>query len=131
MAAREEFYITGYQTCTENVKYVKTVTQDPEVTPETQKISAYAHGAQYSPGRMRFLIAMWVACRYRPFQIVEDPEFREICKMLYNKVDLPSRHTVSRDVRDIHERAKANVLKLFKVRTFSHVSKRVSTLMFW
>ncbi|TBU31222.1 hypothetical protein BD311DRAFT_617234, partial [Dichomitus squalens] len=59
-------------------------------------------------------IAMWVARRHRAFQIVEDPEFREIVRMLYQKAQLPSRVTVSRDVHDIHEMSKDNVLKLFK-----------------
>ncbi|TBU29091.1 hypothetical protein BD311DRAFT_662155 [Dichomitus squalens] len=63
---------------------------------------------------MCFLIAMWVARRHHAFQIVDDPEFCEIVRMLYQKAALPSRVMVSWDVQDIHDLLKANVLKLFK-----------------
>ena len=99
---------------------------DPEDTPETEIITAYASGAQYSPGRMRFLVAMWVARRHRPFQIVEDAEFREIVCMLYQKAQLPSRWTVSQDVQHLHGLSKKNVIKLFKVRTSEFIFTRCS-----
>ncbi|RDX41722.1 hypothetical protein OH76DRAFT_1303222, partial [Lentinus brumalis] len=63
---------------------------DPDETPESEAISAFAHGATYSPARLRFLIAMWCAARHRPFAIVDDPEFQEMLRMLYGKVKLPS-----------------------------------------
>ena len=105
-----------YQDSTGNLsRHVKAC--DPDDTPETEMITAYASGGQYSPGRMRFLVAMWVSRRHRPFQIVEDPEFREIVRMLYEKARLPSRVTVSRDVQDVHGLSKVNVIKMFKVST--------------
>ena len=105
-----------YQDSTGNLsRHVKAF--DPEDTPEAEMITAYASGGQYSPGRMRFLIAMWVCRRHRAFQIVDDPEFREIVRMLYEKARLPSRVTVSRDVQDVHSLSKGNVIKMFKVRT--------------
>ena len=105
-----------YQESTGNLsRHVKAC--EPEDSPETEKITTYASGGQYSPARMRFLIAMWVARRHRAFQIVDDPEFQEIVRMLYQKAQLPSRVTVSRDVQHIYVMSKANVIKLFKVWT--------------
>ncbi|PIL25420.1 hypothetical protein GSI_13310 [Ganoderma sinense ZZ0214-1] len=101
-----------YQESTGNLsRHVKAC--DPEETPETEMITAYASGAQYSPARLRFLVAMWCARRHRAFQIVEDAEFREVLHMLYAKARLPSRVTVSRDVQAIHAMAKANVIEMF------------------
>lgn len=103
-----------YQESTGNLsRHVKAC--EPEETPETELITAYASGAQYSPARLRFLVAMWCARRHRAFQIVEDPEFHEILRMLYAKAQVPSRVTVSRDVQDIHAMAKANVVEMFNV----------------
>ena len=78
-----------YQESTGNLsRHVKAC--DPEDILETEIITAYASRDQYLPGHMRFLIAMWVACRHRTFQIVDDPEFHEIVHMLYQKAQLPS-----------------------------------------
>lgn len=82
--------------------------------PAEQTIDDYAHGIKYSPACVRYLLALWCARRHRPFTIVEDPELRELLRMLYPKVNLPSRKTVSRDVRAIvedgRERVKAMLL---------------------
>ncbi|KAI1796514.1 hypothetical protein LXA43DRAFT_879908, partial [Ganoderma leucocontextum] len=88
---------------------------NPDETAEVEMITAYAGGAQYSPAHLRFLLTMWVARRHRAFQIVKDPEFREILRMLYGKVQVPSCVTVSRDVQDIYNMSKDNVIKMFKV----------------
>ncbi|KAI0739542.1 hypothetical protein C8Q80DRAFT_1123949 [Daedaleopsis nitida] len=75
-----------YQDSTRNLaRHVKMC--DPDDTPEVEQITAYAHGATYSPGCLRFLIAMWCTWRHCPFTIVEDPEFQEIVCMLYNKAE--------------------------------------------
>ena len=88
---------------------------DPDDTPETEMITTYASGVTYSFARLRFLLAMWSARRHRPFAIVEDPEFREILAMLYPRVQLPSRVTVSRDVRNIFDNTKERAIKMLKV----------------
>ena len=78
-------------------------------------ITSYAQGVTYSAPRVRFLLAMWCASRHRPFALVDDPEFRELLSMLYPRVEIPSRHTVSRDVQTIMEDSRARVLQHFKV----------------
>lgn len=104
-----------YQESTGNLsRHVKAC--DPEDTPEAEIITAYASGVTYSASRLRFLVAMWVARRHHPFTIVDDPEFQEILRMLYPKIKLPSRVTVSRDVRDIFERTRERLKDKLKVR---------------
>lgn len=104
-----------YQDSTGNLaRHVKMC--EPDDTPQVEQITAYAHGATYSPERLCFLIAMWCARRHRPFSIVEDPEFQEIVRMLYNKAKIPSRMSVSRDVRAIFNECKERVCRMFKVR---------------
>ncbi|KAL1945891.1 hypothetical protein VTO73DRAFT_1893 [Trametes versicolor] len=83
---------------------------DPDDTPEVEMITAYARGTAYSPARVRYLIVMWCARRHRPFTIVDDPEFQELMCMLYAKVELPSRVTVSRDVQMIMLDGKIRVI---------------------
>ncbi|PIL32862.1 hypothetical protein GSI_04980 [Ganoderma sinense ZZ0214-1] len=87
---------------------------DPDPTPESESITAFANGATYSPARMRFLLAMWCASRHRPFKVVEDPEFRAMLGMLYGKVQIPSRVTVSRDVQLILDETMARLMDRFE-----------------
>ena len=107
-----------YQESTGNLsRHVKSC--DPEDTPEVEMITTYASGVTYSYARLRFLVAMWAAQCHRPFAIVDDPEFREILAMLYSRIELPSRVTVSCDVRDIFNNTKEIAIKMLKVRTLS------------
>ncbi|PIL32936.1 hypothetical protein GSI_05054 [Ganoderma sinense ZZ0214-1] len=110
----------------------------PEKTTETQLITEYAQGVNYSYARLRFLLAMWVARRHRPFTIVEDPEFREILRMLFARVDIPSRVTVARDLNDglpgkIHicldGRASPNVISFLGVTTHWHENGKIEHII--
>ncbi len=60
---------------------------------------------------MRYLLAVWIARHHRPFAIVEDEELRAIFRMLDGNVDIPSRTTISRDVREIFAMARVQVGK--------------------
>ncbi len=60
---------------------------------------------------------MWCARRHRPFTIVDDPEFQELMCMLYAKVELPSRVTISRDVQMIMLDGKIRVIAFLSVST--------------
>jgi hypothetical protein len=61
-------------------------------------------------------IALWVARRHRPFTIVEDDELIDIFTDLNNKVEVPSRVTVSRDVQEIFKMSRVKVSDILKVR---------------
>jgi hypothetical protein len=37
-------------------------------------IAAFVHGSTYTSHKFRMKIALWVACRHRPFTIVKDDE---------------------------------------------------------
>ena len=117
---------TDYEDSTGNLRRHVLVC-DPEETPESEMITHYAQGATYSAPRVRFLLAMWCACRHRPFAIVDDPEFRDLLAMLYARVDIPSRHTVSRDVQTIMDDSRSRVLQHFKVCYCFHFDMRTLT----
>lgn len=89
---------------------------DPADTAETDMIMSYAAGVSYSPARFRYLLAMWCARHHRPFVLIEDKELGEIFRMLYAKVDIPSRYTISRDVRLLHTDSHTRVIAFFMVR---------------
>ncbi|KAI1784378.1 hypothetical protein LXA43DRAFT_875347, partial [Ganoderma leucocontextum] len=78
-----------------------------QATATSEMITAYAQGATYSYARVRYLLAMWIARRHCPFTIVEDPEFKELLRMLYVRVEIPSRVTVSCDLKDIFQDSRA------------------------
>ncbi|OJT02096.1 hypothetical protein TRAPUB_7442 [Trametes pubescens] len=85
---------------------------DPDETAESDLLSIYAHGVTYTAQRMRLLLALWCARRHRPYAIVEDPEIQEVFRMLYSRVYIPSRTTVSRDVRTLHRDMKLGLMQL-------------------
>lgn len=62
-------------------------------------------------------LALWVSRRHRPFAIVEDDELVDIFKDLNNRVEVPSRSTVSRDVKEIFDVSRKQVAAMLKVRT--------------
>jgi hypothetical protein len=64
-------------------------------------------------------ITLWVAHRHRPFAIVEDDELINIFMDLNNKVEVPSRFTLSRDVKEIFELSRIKVAEILKVRTIT------------
>lgn len=88
---------------------------EPDDTPKGEKISAFAHGVTYTPLRMRLFLALWCARHHRPYAIVEDPELQNIFCMLYAKVKIPSRSTVSRDVQLLHREMKSALVALLLV----------------
>ncbi|KAI1784601.1 hypothetical protein LXA43DRAFT_873262, partial [Ganoderma leucocontextum] len=87
----------------------------PTPTTETQMITEYAQGVNYSYSHVRFLLAMWIACRPRPFMIVKDPEFKELLRMLYGCVEIPSRVTVSYDMKAIFDDSRGRVMQKLQV----------------
>lgn len=83
--------------------------------PEVQKITAFAAGSTYTESSFRYHLVMWITTRHRPFSIVEDPEFRTLLRMLYGRVEIPSRITVTRDMHLILQDAKTHLTGLLQV----------------
>jgi hypothetical protein len=61
----------------------------------TSSITAFTHGSMYSYPKFHMKLAMWVAWHHQSFTIVEDPELVNILMDFNNKVEVPSRTTVS------------------------------------
>ena len=78
-------------------------------------ITAFAQGSTYNPHKFRMKIAIWIACRHRPFSIIEDDELIDIFMDLNYKVEVPSRFTVLRDVKEIFEMSHEKVAEMLKV----------------
>ena len=84
-------------------------------TRGSSSIAAFAQGSTYTPHKFRMKLAIWVARRHRPFTIVEDEELVDIFTDLNNKVEVPSRFTVSRDVKEIFNMSCVKVAEILKV----------------
>ncbi|KAI0749933.1 hypothetical protein C8Q80DRAFT_1101255, partial [Daedaleopsis nitida] len=102
-----------YEDSTGNLKHHVHLCQ-PDDVPKAESIVAFAGGATYSPAHLHFLLAMWCACRHHPFTIVDNPEFLSILRMLYGKVEVPSRVTVSRDIQLILDETLAKLIQQFE-----------------
>ena len=71
-------------------------------------------------------LALWVSNRHRPFSIVEDTELLEIFKDLNPTCETPSRHTVSRDVKEIFSLTRGEVGTMLQVCLVLHLSSSVN-----
>jgi hypothetical protein len=83
-------------------------------TTGSSSITAFVQGSTYNPHKFRMKIAIWVSCRHRPFTIIEDDELIDIFMDLNNKVEVPSRFTVSRDVKEIFDMSRKKVVEMLK-----------------
>ena len=75
----------------------------------------FAQGSTHTPHKFWMKIVLWVAHQHCPFTIVEDAELVEIFKDLNNKVEVPSRFTLSQDVKEIFEMSCKQVTTILKV----------------
>ena len=80
-------------------------------------IAMFAHGSTYSYPKFRMKIALWVSWCHRPFAIIEDDELIDLFRDLYNKVEVPSQSTVSRDVKEIFQMSRVRVAQMLQVRS--------------
>jgi len=87
----------------------------PGATTTTSSIASFAYGSTYSYPKFRVKLVLWVARRHRPFSIVEDEELIDIFMDLNNKVEVPSRMTVSRDVKEIFQISRSKVAEILQV----------------
>lgn len=75
----------------------------------------FASGSTYNEVKHRVNIALWIARRRRPYTIAEDQELLNIFNSLNASCTTPSRTTVSKDVREIHELTKEVVMEILAV----------------
>ncbi|KIJ29108.1 hypothetical protein M422DRAFT_85837, partial [Sphaerobolus stellatus SS14] len=71
---------------------------DPAETPESVAMAKFVSGHGYSREGFRFSVAKWVSKRCHPFNIIEDAELQDLFRMLYARVEIPSRMSVRRDI---------------------------------
>ncbi len=79
-------------------------------------VEQYIPGAKYTKALFRFKLLCWIVRRHRPYAIVEDEELRDIFRMLYEMVEVPSARSISRDVIEVFEMSKRNVIRMLEVR---------------
>ncbi|TDL15707.1 hypothetical protein BD410DRAFT_732286 [Rickenella mellea] len=84
----------------------------PDDARATKILKDFLGGSTYNKAKFRFMMAIWIARRHHPFLISEDPELQAMFLMLCSKVDLPSRFTVSRDIKEIFAMSCVAVAKL-------------------
>ncbi|KAI1783397.1 hypothetical protein LXA43DRAFT_859340, partial [Ganoderma leucocontextum] len=90
------------------LRHVRTC--EPREMPEAEAITVFASGGTYSKAKFCYLLVLWCARRHRPFSVVEDPEFRQIVRMLYARAETPSRISVSRDIQHLLEHARTHLI---------------------
>lgn len=66
-------------------------------------MKSFASGSTYKREKFRALTTLWVTRRRRPFQIVQDPEFREIIHLLNPLAHTHSGMTQARDVKRLYK----------------------------
>lgn len=93
-------------------------------------IEDHIPGAKYTKSLMRFKLLTWVARRHRPYAIVEDPELREIFQMLFARVEVPLARTLSRDVQEVFELSKLNLIAMLKVCLLFRLSSQLLTRLY-
>ncbi|CAE6488191.1 unnamed protein product [Rhizoctonia solani] len=69
---------------------------------------------EYSPTRLRALIALWCARNHRPFELFRDDLFTAIVNKLRPGTSLPDPSTISRDVRNIYFDNKDAIRQYFR-----------------
>lgn len=78
-------------------------------------IEKFIPGANYSKALFRFKLMVWIVRRHRPYTILEDKELLDLFCMLFESVEVPSARTISRDVIEVFEMSKINIINLLKV----------------
>lgn len=68
----------------------------------------FASGSTYSEPQLRLLLVEWCACNNRPMIIVDDEPFQKMLRMLHANVAIPSRQTLSRDIKAVFKIAQAH-----------------------
>ncbi|KAF8584357.1 hypothetical protein K439DRAFT_1346259, partial [Ramaria rubella] len=73
---------------------------------------------------------LWVACRHRPYAIIQDPELLEIFKMLYEPAQIPSPCTLSRDIQEAFDISCVQVARAYEGKLHLRVNGWVAPNVF-
>jgi hypothetical protein len=101
-------------TSTSNLnKHIKTC--EPSRSAEQESIKKFAYGCNYVKAKFRAGCVRWIARRRRPFAIIGDPELHDLFKMLYDKVEIPNRRMISRDIKKVYQHSRRKVKQMLRV----------------
>jgi hypothetical protein len=70
-------------------------------------------------------LTIWVVRCHQPFAIVKDDELIDIFMGLNSEVEVPSRFTVSWDVKEIFDLSHIKVAAILKVRQFTCICSNI------
>jgi len=78
-------------------------------------MTKWAAGSTYSRQKFRIGLVEWVVAKCRPFSIVEDEQLHMLFTMLDPKVEIPSRHSVQRDILHLYAITRTRLAKMLQV----------------
>ncbi|KAH9172048.1 hypothetical protein EDB89DRAFT_2070200 [Lactarius sanguifluus] len=104
----------GSNTTSNLVKHVKLCNTKDGIWPQQQLLANFASGSTYRRERLRTLILRWVTGCHRPMAIVGDTNFLNIIKMLNPQAVVPSRNTVTSDIKTMFSMTKANLTDILR-----------------
>ena len=90
----------------------------PTNSTQTHVLAVYASGSKYTKASHRMKLALWVSSHHHPFSIVEDTELLNIFMDLNPNCETSSRHTLSRDVKEIFSLSRREVGTMLQVSLF-------------
>jgi hypothetical protein len=79
-------------------------------------MDAFSSGSTYTREKLRTLLVCWITGCHRPMSIVGDSEFLAIIKMLNPHADVPSRNTVTTDIKTMYSLTKVQLKGRLQVR---------------
>ncbi|KAG8705564.1 hypothetical protein FRC09_002881 [Ceratobasidium sp. 395] len=77
---------------------------------------------QFSPARLRAILALWSARNHRPFELVQDELFRMLIDELRLGTLLPDRTTLSDDVRSLYKDNTTSIRQYFENVDYIHLA---------
>ena len=85
-------------------------------------ITDFVAGCTYRHEDFRFLISTWIMKNHRAYTIIEDKELWKVFKMLYGRVEIPSRRTVIRDAAMLFTLSCEKLIAKLKVSRYNNLS---------
>jgi hypothetical protein len=95
---------------------------EPKQVPVSHTMATFAYGSTYNPDRFHLNLVLWVAQHHCPFILVNDPEFIQLLQSLNNKISIPSRSTLSCDIKEVFQMSWKTVAIMLQVSAYNHLS---------